>query len=132
MDNEWDSEDFDDPSDPYERLVDEFGRRIIDSNTQFQIQLCSFIAWSLKQDFGDEILWELLYAIDRTMDWSSQVVADRVEVENIMYEKHGAFDCDIWEKVQCTDAWEKMTNHINRISSRYLEDAVAEAIQEEL
>ena len=132
MDNDWDSDDYDDSVDPYERLVDEFGRRIIDRETQYQIQLCSFIVWSLEQDFGREILWELMYAIDRTMDWNSQVIADRSEVENIMYKKHGAFDNDIWEKVQCTDAWEKMTRHVNKVSSRHLEDAVSEVIQQEL
>lgn len=128
----YDQDDEYDDDDPYERLVDEVGERIISRDQQFRVEFFDHFVRAANRDFGGQGLIDLLFAIDRNMSWETEILADRPEIENILMERHGSFDGEIWDKVQETQSWVKMHEHIYRLSRRYLEAAVDEVVRQEL
>ena len=127
----FDDEEFED-EDPFERLVDDVGERIISRSDQFRIGFLHHIVNAIVRDFGEPAIMDLLLAVDRVANIETEILADRPEVENILLERHGAFDGEIWEKIQETEAWEKMRVHVFRLTKRYLESAIDEVVQQEL
>ena len=103
-----------------------------DREILFGVAFCNHIVQRMEESFGEEAVVDLLYAIDRNMAWATEIIANRDEVENILFERHGAFDHDIWNKVQETKAWGKMIRQVVKISKRYLGEAVDEVVLGEL
>jgi len=104
----------------------------MDREVMFGIAFCNFIVKKLMDDFGDEAVMDLLFAIDRNMGWSSEILANRHEVDDLLLDKYGAFDQHIWFKIQDTKAWAKMHRQVYKMTRRYLAAAVDEVVQEEL
>jgi hypothetical protein len=113
-------------------LPDDSNIPAMDKEVMFGIAFCNYIVNKLMDDFGEEAILDLLFAIDRNMGWSSEILANRYEVDNILLSKYGAFDQHIWYKVQDTKAWAKMHRQVYKMSRRYLAAAVDEVVQEEL
>ena len=113
-------------------LPDDSNIPAMDKEVMFGIAFCNYIVNKLMDDFGEEAILDLLFAIDRNMGWSSEIMANRYEVDNILLSKYGAFDQHIWYKVQDTKAWAKMHRQVYKMSRRYLAAAVDEVVQEEL
>lgn len=113
-------------------LPDDHNSPAMDKEVMFGIAFCNYIVNKLMDDFGEEAILDLLFAIDRNMGWSSEILANRYEVDNILLSKYGAFDQHIWYKVQDTKAWAKMHRQVYKMSRRYLAAAVDEVVQEEL
>lgn len=104
----------------------------MDREVMFGIAFCNFIVHKLQDDFGEEAVLDLMFAIDRNMGWASEIVANRSEVDNILFDRYGAFDQHIWYKVQDTKAWAKMHRQVYKMTRRYLAAAVDEVVQGEL
>lgn len=129
-----DSEEWFEPDDD-DFTIDDFddGRLpAIDREVMFGIAFCNFIVNKLKDDFGDEAVLDLLFAIDRNMGWASEILAHRSDIDNILLDRYGAFDQHIWYKVQDTKAWAKMHRQVYKMTKRYLAAAVDEVVQAEL
>lgn len=103
-----------------------------DRDVMFGIAFCNFIVTKFANDFGNDALVDLMFAIDRNMGWSSEIIASRNEIDDIMFQKHGAFDHHLWFKVQDTKAWAKMHRQLYKMTRRYLAAAVDEVVQREL
>jgi len=119
--DDWD--DFDD---------DQSNLPAFDRNIIFGVAFCNHIVRQMEDSFGEESIVDLLWAIDRNMQWSTEIIAQRTEIEDLLLERHGAFDHDIWNKVQETKAWSKMLRQIYKLSKRYLAEAVDEVVHSEL
>jgi hypothetical protein len=104
----------------------------VDREVMFGIAFCNFIVNKLQDDFGEEAVLDLLFAIDRNMGWASEILANRYDVDNILLDRYGAFDQHIWYKVQDTKAWAKMHRQVYKMTRRYLAAAVDEVVQAEL
>jgi len=104
----------------------------MDREVMFGIAFCNYIVKKLIEDFGDDAIMDLLFAIDRNMGWSSEILANRHEVDDLLLENHGSFDQHIWVKVQDTKAWAKMHRQVYKMTRRYLAAAVDEVVHEEL
>ena len=130
------NDDHDDDDFEFEAIFDEDDLPLdlpaMDREVVFGIAFCNYIVKKLIMDFGDDAIMDLLFAIDRNMGWSSEILANRHEVDDLLLEKPGAFDQHIWIKVQDTEAWAKMHRQVYKMTRRYLAAAVDEVVHEEL
>ena len=111
---------------------DDMNLPAFDKNILFGVAFCNHIVRQREDFFGEDAIMDLLFAIDRNMQWSTEIIAQRAEVEDILLNRHGAFDHDIWNKVQETKAWSKMLRQIYKLSKKYLAEAVDEVVHSEL
>lgn len=112
---------------PFLEMLEAFDQEIM-----FGISFCNSIVHRMVETFGEESIIDLVCAADRAMGWSSEIIANRSEVENLMFERHGAFDDHLWQKVQQTKSWEKMHHQLYKMTKKYLVAAVDEVVQSEL
>lgn len=126
-DDVWPSEDLEPEWEDDRSFLPAFDRNII-----FGVAFCNQIVRQMQEFFGEEAVVDLLFAIDRNMQWSTEIIAQRAEIDDLLLERHGAFDHDIWNKVQETKAWSKMLRQMYKLSKRYLAEAVDEVVQAEL
>jgi hypothetical protein len=80
--------------------------------------------------FGDEALLELLVAIDRKGRWETEIIAEQADVDNILMSKYGAFDDEMWEKIQDTKAWAEMHREVFTVSKKWIETAIDEVMNQ--
>ena len=80
--------------------------------------------------FGDEALLELLVAIDRKGRWETEINAEQADVDNILKAKYGAFDDEMWEKIQDTKAWAEMHREVFTVSKKWIETAIDEVMNQ--
>lgn len=95
-------------------------------------KICQMILSGLENDFGELAPFEMLIAIDRYMNWHSDITASQIDVEQILFDRHHAFDSNIWAKVQRTHNWQKFHLKLENLSKRYLALAIDEVVQGEL
>lgn len=103
-----------------------------DREIMFGIAFCDSIVHRMLDMFGEESIIDLVCAADRVMGWSSEIVANRDEVDDMLLDRHGAFDQHIWAKVQDTDSWAKMRRQLYKMTRKYLAAAVDEVVRSEL
>lgn len=72
----------------------------------FRRGVCRRLVRQIHNQFGVEGLYDLLTGIDDTGKFVSIVIADRDEIDNYLFEQHGTFDPDMFDKVQLTDEWD--------------------------
>ena len=94
--------------------------------------ICGLVLDGLHKDFGDSVPIQMLLAIERKMGWGLEIIGAQDEAEDILLEKHHAFDSDIWVKVTETKAWQKLRAKVFDVSRKYLVLAIDEVVQEEL
>lgn len=99
---------------------------------RFGVRLCENLLENMVNDLGSIIVYDMLVAIDRTQKWHTDITGSQAEVEQILLERHGAFDADIWHKVQTTKAWRDFHEKIYSLSKRFLNQAVDEVVHREL
>lgn len=95
----------------------------------FRQQLLTHIVKDIREMFGNDGIFELMCAIDFLTGVSTEIIAERADVENILLDKYGAFDDEIWEKVQNTLAWTELHRAIFLASKLWLERAVDEVVK---
>lgn len=90
---------------------DENFSKLVESATNpaafFRRGVCRRIAHQIHNQFGVEGLYDLLTGIDDIGKFVSVVIADRDEIDNYLFETHGTFDPDMFEKVQLSDRWDE-------------------------
>lgn len=119
-------------ADEWDDLDDDGNLPAFDRNIIFGVAFCNHLVRQMEESFGEDSIVDLLWAIDRNMQWSTEIIAQRPEVEDLLLNRHGAFDHDIWNKVQETKAWSKMLRQIYKLSKKYLAEAVDEVVHSEL
>lgn len=71
---------------------------------------------------------ELLCAIDDVCGWETEIIAERSDIENILLERYGAFDEDMWEKVRDTKSWTHFHKAIVEAGKQWMPLAVDEVV----
>lgn len=112
---------------PFLEMLEAFDQEIM-----FGISFCNSIVHRMVEMFGEESIVDLVCAADRAMGWSSEIVANRSEVDNLLFDKYGAFDDNLWTKVQQTKSWDKMHRQLYKMTRKYLASAVDEVVQSEV
>lgn len=119
-------------SDPDEQLPMEKFHKLIESATNpaayFRRGLCRRLVQQVHNQFGVEGLYDLLTGIDDTGKFVSVVIADRDEIDNYLFETHGTFDPDMFEKVQLSDKWDDFVLSVIHQAG----DALGEIIDNEI
>jgi hypothetical protein len=110
-----------------------FFRRIADEGAlpelAFRAHFLHAVVSGIRQIMGDNGILELLCAIDQQCDWFTEIIAERSDIDNILLEKHGAFDDEMFEKVQETLAWIEYQRAIVQAGKKWLPLAVEEVIK---
>lgn len=81
--------------------------------------------------FGDQVLFDLLAAIDSIDKFASLVVLERPEVDNYLFEHHGFFDNDMFIKLQMTEAWNNFMAETVQRSGLAASKAIEEILSDE-
>lgn len=81
--------------------------------------------------FGDQVLWDLLSAIDAVDKFASLVVLERAEVDNYLFENHGLFDDSMYVKIQMTDEWNDFMAETVRRSGLAASKAIEQVLESE-
>ena len=110
-----------------ERLI----RSAVNPTVAYRREICVRLARQIYNQFGMDGLFDLLNGIDQIGSMSSLVISERTEIENYVFQKHGVFDPDIFEKIQLTDEWDELIeeliedagNGVARIIDTLIEDA---------
>lgn len=87
-----------------ERLV----KSAINPTLAYRREICRRLARQIYNQFGMDGLYDLLNGVDEMGSMSSVVISERNEIENYLFQKHGIFDPDIFEKVQLSDDWDEL------------------------
>jgi hypothetical protein len=93
-------------------------------------QFVHHVVRGIRELMGSDGVLELLCAIDNNSDWETEIIAERADVENVMLNKYGAFDDDLWEKVKDTLAWTELHKAIFEASNYWIEKAVDEVVNQ--
>lgn len=96
----------------------------------FRSSFVAHVVTGIKELLGNDGVLELLCAIDNASNWETEIIAERADVENVMLNKYGAFDDDIWEKVKETIAWTQFHKAIYELSTEWVEKAVDEVVNQ--
>lgn len=64
-------------------------------------------------------------------NWEMEVLADKGEVEKILYDDYSLFDEQIWEKVLNSEAFSDMHHEVHEISVSYIKDAIDEVLDDD-
>lgn len=62
--------------------------------------------------------------------WDMELLAEKTEVEQILYEDYSCFDDDIWEKVMNTEAMSELHHQVHALSVTYIKEAIEEVLDE--
>ena len=62
--------------------------------------------------------------------WDVELLADKVEVEKLLYDEYSLYDEDIWEKVLNTEAISDLHYAVHKLSVDYLRDAINEVLDD--
>lgn len=95
-------------------------------------KICEMILAGLETDFGKTAPFEMLIAIERYMNWHTDITSSQIDAEQMLFDRHCSFDSDIWLKVQRTKNWQKFHLKLESLSKRYLALAIDEVVQSEL
>lgn len=118
--------------DEYPALPNENFSKLVESATNpaafFRRGICRRLVHQINNQFGVEGLYDLLTGIDEVGKFASVVVIDRDEVDNYLFEEHGVFDPDMFEKVQLSDKWSDFLSSIMTQTG----DTLGEIIDEEI
>lgn len=61
--------------------------------------------------------------------WQIELLAEKAEVEQILYETYSIYDDEIWEKVLNTNAISDLHHQVHTISTAYIKEAIKEVIE---
>ena len=61
--------------------------------------------------------------------WQIELLAEKSEVEQILYETYSVYDDEIWEKVLNTDAISELHHQVHALSTTYIKEAIAEVVE---
>lgn len=60
--------------------------------------------------------------------WEVELLAEKSEVEQILYESYSVYDDEIWEKVLNSEAFSELHHQVHNISTAYIKEAIEEVI----
>lgn len=103
----------------------------VDPESYFRRTAARQMVREFYKKFGDQVLWDLLSAIDATDKFASMVVLERAEVDNYLYENHGTFDDSMFVKVQLTEEWNEFMSETVRRSGLAASKAIEEVLRSE-
>lgn len=96
---------------------------------------------SLAKRFLDELYDEIgspedaattiISYIQRRHGWDMEILADRREVEEMLFKRFSRYDEEMWEKVLNTDAISDLHHEVYKLSQTYIGYAIDEVLSEE-
>lgn len=69
--------------------------------------------------------------IQRRHGWDVELLAERSEVDNILFQEHSAFDDEMWEKILNTDAISDLHHETYKLSQIFIRRAIKEVLRDE-
>lgn len=78
----------------------------------------------------EEAASAVLSYIQSRHKWDVELLAEKVEVEQILYEDYSCFDEDIWDKVMNTNAIAELHHQVHNISVAYIKEAIEEVLDD--
>lgn len=96
----------------------------------FRTMFVNEVVKGVRDALGNDGILELMCAIDNVSEWETEIIAERADVDNILLEKYGAFDDEMWEKVKETLAWTELHRAIYDASKFWIEKAVDEVVNQ--
>ena len=80
----------------------------VNPTVAYRKEICRRLARQIYNQFGPEGLYDLLNGIDDIGNMASIVIAEKNEIENYLFQTHGIFDQDIFEKILLSDEWDDL------------------------
>lgn len=96
----------------------------------FRTMFVTEVVKGVKTSLGGDGILELMCAIDNVAEWETEIIAERADVDNVLLNKYGAFDDDMWEKVKDTLAWTELHRAVYEASRYWIEKAVDEVVNQ--
>lgn len=78
----------------------------------------------------EEAASAVLSYIQSRHKWDVELLAEKTEVEQILYEDYSCFDDDIWDKVMNTNAIAELHHQVHNISVAYIKEAIEEVLDD--
>lgn len=119
-----------DPKTEAQRLFERLMREGRVPELLFRGTFARHVVDGIYEMFGDDALLELLVAIDRKGRWETEIIAEQADVDNILMAKYGAFDDEMWEKIQDTNAWKELHREVFDVSKKWIETAIDEVMNQ--
>ena len=79
----------------------------------------------------DDAATTIISYIQQRHGWDVELLAERREVEEMLFRRHNKFDEKIWEKVLNTDAISDLHHETYKLSQTYIGYAIEEVLSEE-
>lgn len=84
----------------------------VNPTVAYRKELCKRLARQIHNQFGADGLFDLLTGIDEIGNLASLVILERTEIENYVFQRHGIFDPDMFEKIQLSDEWDELISEV--------------------
>lgn len=94
------------------KKIEKLVESAVNPTVAYRREICRRLAKQIYNQFGLDGLFDLLTGIDEIGKLTSVVISERSEIENYVFEKHGVFDPDIFEKVQLSDEWDELLDEL--------------------
>jgi hypothetical protein len=79
----------------------------------------------------EEAASAVLSYIQSRHKWDVELLAEKAEVEHILYDEYSMFDDLMWEKVLDTEAVSELHHQVHNISLAYIREAIEEVLDKE-
>lgn len=79
----------------------------------------------------DEAATTIISYIQRRHGWDVELLAEKREVEEMLFKRFSRYDEDIWEKIMNTDAISDLHHEVYKLSQKYIAFAIDEVLNEE-
>lgn len=76
--------------------------------------------------WGDAGILSLIHAIERHTGWALEIIAEKSDIDNILFERYGVYDDDAWLKLKSSDAWIALSTEIFELTTTRLQTVAAQ------
>lgn len=79
----------------------------------------------------DDAATTIISYIQRRHGWDVELLAEKSEVEDVLFRQFSRYDEGMWEKVLNTDAISDLHHEVYKMSQQYIAEAIREVLSEE-
>ena len=76
--------------------------------------------------WGDAGILSLIHAIERHTGWALEIIAEKSDIDNILFERYGVYDDDAWLKLKSSDVWIALSTDIFELTTKRLHIAASQ------
>ena len=79
----------------------------------------------------DETATLVISYLQRRHKWDMELLADRRDVDEMLFKEHSLFDDHMWEKVMNTTAISDLHHEVWKLSQKYISRAIQEVLNKD-